>query len=273
MKSLLLTCLLTLLTATINAEHPALKRLKYGPDWIYQSIVINGEEVFHSPCESGGGEVVELRYEALKPILSTFDRPFTVLDLGANNGYFSLRILRDFDAVCVVVDGTERLSDICSLNTETNRLIHLQKYFTKHDLQALAAREHFDVVLALNVLHHVDDWSAWVQKLFQLGDEVIIETPSENDPINRFAQTKELARYLTSLPEGSLIGQFPRHDDLDYMLWFSHKRVGANRLGILPSTFLDLSGAFPKRSYVDELNQKYGRDQWVLQGVDFSTSS
>lgn len=255
---------------SLSASHPVMNRLQYGRDWMYQSILINGQEIFRSPCASGGGETIEQRYETIKQVLKQISHPFTVLDLGANNGYFSLRIAHDFDAVCVVVDGTERLTDICTLNSDTNRLIHLQKYFTKNDIRELARREHFDVVLALHVLHHVDDWKTWVNTLFELGDEIIIETPSINDPINKFPHTKQLAIYLTSLSHGIEIGRFPREDDFDHMLWFSQRGRSLDRLGILPSTFLHLSGGYPRRSYVEELNQKFGSDQWILQGIDYA---
>lgn len=255
--------------ADLIYAHPAAKRLQYGRDWNYQPIIINGEEIISSINASGGSEIIQKRYEAIKHVLDQYDRPFTVLDLGANNGYFSLQIAKDFDAVCVLVDGTERLTDICTLNTNTNKLIHLQKNFTKQDIIELGSHEHFDVILALHVLHHVDDWRTWVNTLFVLGDNVIIETPSENDPINRFEHTKQLARYLTSLPNGVQIGSFPRGDTYDHMLWFCQNRADTKRLGILPSTFLLLNGGFPKKSYVEEINAKHGADAWILQGVDY----
>ncbi|MFZ0566167.1 MAG: methyltransferase domain-containing protein [Chlamydiales bacterium] len=267
MKMFFPICLAMAAMSSLFASQPVMKRLGYGRDWVYQPILINGEKVFQSRV----GNAFEQRYETIKQILSRIDGPFTVLDLGANNGYFSLRIAHDFDAVCVLVDGTERLSDICTLNTDTNRLIHIQKYFKKNDIRELARREHFDVVLALHVLHHVDDWMTWVNTLFELGDEVIIETPSVNDPINQFPRTKQLAIYLTSLSNGVEIGRFPRKEDFDHMLWFSQRGRSTGRVGILPSTFLHLStGGYPKKSYVEELNRKFGTDKWVLQGIDYT---
>ena len=261
--------LLIFFLSTAHA-HPAMKRLRYGPDWDYQPILINGEEVYTSRNASGGSTIIQERYAAIKQVLSQYDRPITVLDLGANNGYFSLKIAEDFDACCVLVDGTERLTDICTLNAERNRVIHLQKRFNKADIQELARREHFDVVLALHVLHHVDDWKAWVHTLFALGDNVIIETPSVDDTINRWEHTKQLARYLTSLPSGVEIGTFPRNGVYDHMLLFSQTGVSTGRVGIVPSTFFRFSGAFPTRSYVQELDTRHGKDRWVLQGIDYT---
>lgn len=262
--------------------HPALKRLCYGPDWVYQSIYVNGEEVYHSNNASGGSHIIQSRYEAIKKVLDQYDRPFTVLDLGANNGYFSLKIAEDYDTVCVMVDRSERLADICALNTERNKIIYLQKDFKKNDIWELVRSEHFDVILALLVLHHVDDWRSWVDGLLQLGDNVIIEIPPVDDPINKNPKTKELATYLTKQPQAVEIGRFLRGEGIyDHMLWFCQNSISTlrqkGRQGILPETFSKLSGAFPRRSFVEEMHQKiikqYGTDKWILQGIDFTLES
>jgi hypothetical protein len=49
------------------------------------------------------------------------------------------------------------------------------------DLSELAASEHADVVLALNVLHHMDDWIEALEAVLGLGQDVLIETPGRND--------------------------------------------------------------------------------------------
>ncbi|NGX53782.1 MAG: tRNA (mo5U34)-methyltransferase [Chlamydiae bacterium] len=258
--------------------HPAMKRLKYGRDWAYQSIIVNGDEIFKSINASGGSWIIYDRYEAIKSVLKQYNRPFTVLDLGANNGFFSIKIAEDFDAVCVMIDGSERLTDICTLNTERNKIIHFQKHFNHAEIVELSKQEHFDVILALHVLHHVDNWRGWVDTLFQMGDNVIIETPSADDPINKFEHTKQLARYLTSLPNAVQIGAFPRHDKFDHMLWFCQNNNGFNqapfRLGIKPTSFFKFNGRFPTQSYVHELDgiikNQCGDVSWVLQGVDYT---
>lgn len=262
-------CFLVLSLCALYAGHPAAKRLMYDRDWCYQPIIVNDEVV----TKKEGLEYIQKRYEAVKQVLLKYKRPFKVLDIGANNGFFSLKIVKDFDAVCVLADGTERLTDICTLNTNTNRLIHLQKYFTINDIKELERREHFDVILALLVLHHVDNWMEWIKVLFKLGDNVIIEIPSENDPINQFENTKRLARYLTSLPNGIKIGAFHRGNNVyDHMLLFIHNSPSTkNRFGMLPSTFKELNGRFPSNRYVDEINRSKGTDKWILQGIDYSS--
>ena len=117
------------------------------------------------------------RYEALRPLLSQYTRPFTVLDLGAALGYFSFRILDEFPLARVVaIDDDPRLFYQCLAN-ESGRLVFLEKRVTDTDLRLLANCEHFDVVLALNVIHHFDEWQNVLASLWRMGDHLITETP------------------------------------------------------------------------------------------------
>lgn len=254
------------------------KRLQYGNDWNYQTILVNGKEVQTSYNASGGSQIIYDRYEAIRGVLKQYNRPFTILDLGANNGFFSLKIAEEFDAVCVMVDGSERLTEICTLNTDRNKIIHFQKRLTQADIIKLAELEHFDVVLSLLVLHHVDNWRLWLDALFKMSDNLIIETPAINDPINKQENTKKLASYLTALPSGKQIGQFPRGQGInDHMLWFCQNQksfdVPAKQWGISPATFFLFNGAYPTKSYVNEIDGKIKAQNkgkgWVLQGVDY----
>jgi SAM-dependent methyltransferase len=188
-------------------------------DWGYQDVRINHETICSGIIEC------EARYQALKPLLDRFHRPFSVLDIGANNGFFALRIAEDYGATCVMIDGTERLRRICELNTQINHLVYLQKFMDPSDIEWLSQKEHFDVVLCFHLLHHVD-WKRFVPALFRLGDHVIIETPPVNDGFVSLKPTiPEIARYLLSLPNAVQIGSFRRQlpEIKDHMIWFAFR--------------------------------------------------
>jgi 2-polyprenyl-3-methyl-5-hydroxy-6-metoxy-1,4-benzoquinol methylase len=122
----------------------------------YQDIFINGQVI-----KKGSRECTK-RYQAIKQALSKYNRPITVLDIGASQGYFSFNIARDFDATCVMIEVnyrdsdniTDQLLDLCKLNTDLDNIIFLEKRITADDLTMLGKCEHFDVVLCLNVVHH-----------------------------------------------------------------------------------------------------------------------
>ncbi|MBI2344635.1 class I SAM-dependent methyltransferase [Candidatus Dependentiae bacterium] len=152
----------------------SLSKEKY---FLYQDIIINGQIVWQ-----GVGPNCSQRYECIKKILDQYNRPIKVLDLGASNGYFSFRIAQDYQALCVMMDTSDRLLDICFLNNRLKGIVYLKQLITLQALSLLAEYEHFDIVLAFNILHHVSSCKQITDLLFKLGDIVIIETPPANDP-------------------------------------------------------------------------------------------
>ncbi len=142
--------------------------MPYQDTWVRGSLAQRGQR----QCAS--------RYGAIRCVLDGYSRRITVLDIGASEGYFSFRIGQDYDAVCVMVEGGTRLLPLCERN-DAPRTILLQHHVTASELEQLATCEHFDVVLALNVLHHFVDWRRAAGAVLQLGDNVIIETPSPDD--------------------------------------------------------------------------------------------
>lgn len=235
-----------------------LEPFKKDPHWDYQTIIVNGEVVHHSSNWSGGSHVIFDRYAAVKKVLNYYKRPFKILDIGANNGFFGIKVAEDFDSVSVLVDRNNRLTSICEANTDFGTLIYLKKSLNLQSLKNLLKEEHFDCIFAFHVLHHQKEWKEWIDVLLQLGDNLIIETPSVNDLINKGERTKEIARYVTQLPGGVPIGSFSRGrrniNEYDHMIWFCQNPSGfdtpAPRVGILVQTFLEFGGAFPNPEYV-----------------------
>ena len=80
-------------------------------------------------------------------------------------GYYSFRTAYDYDAVCVMAEANnpnypqsgDQLLDLCKANSKLNNIIFLNQLFSATNLQRLSECEHFDVVLAMNVLHHFHD--------------------------------------------------------------------------------------------------------------------
>jgi hypothetical protein len=140
----------------------------------YQDRWINGK------VRAEGQRECNSRYEVIKNVLEKYQRPITVLDIGASEGYFSFRIAEDFESTCVMIEDSTPLLSLCKKNGLDN-VIYLKKRITVEELNNLANCEHFDIVLALNVLHHFGDWKGACDAVFKLGDNVIIETPGPDD--------------------------------------------------------------------------------------------
>ncbi len=187
-------------------KNKILKNLSQEKYFAYQDIVINGKTIWQ-----GLGPNCLDRYNLIKKHLDQYKRPIKVLDLGASNGYFSFKIAQDYDALCVMVDTTDRLLDLCYLNNSLQGIVYLKHSINLHDLLFLAEHEHFDVVLAFNVLHHVHPCKEIIDTLFNLGDVVIIETPPANDPrVDKKTTIPFIEEYLmeklNNQPDGQIIG-------------------------------------------------------------------
>lgn len=137
------------------------------------------------------------RYEMLRPVLESYQRQFTVWDIGANLGYFGCRIAAEFGAVSIMVDKRPALADVVRENALPTT-IAMTHQLSAEDLIELAQSEHADVVLALNVLHHMTDWRKALPAVLQLGENVIIETPGWGDRNSaNYYESQELLEALT----------------------------------------------------------------------------
>lgn len=140
----------------------------------YQDTWIRGRVTAH------GDRSCASRYDVIREVAAYYKRTITVWDIGANMGYFGCRLARDFDAVAIMVDSRPALIDVCLENDDPHTVALLHR-LSAQDLAELAASEHADIVLALNVLHHLPDWRQALNAILSLGERVIIETPGEGD--------------------------------------------------------------------------------------------
>ena len=121
------------------------------------------------------------RMALLRPWLSKFKRRFSALDLGCGDGDVSRAIAEEFDVVLVAVDKGLNESEAASTQRYESvpRSICLKYALTPDDLVSLADCEHFDVVLALNFLHHFRSaWSSATDAVLRMGWHVFVQLPS-----------------------------------------------------------------------------------------------
>ncbi len=146
----------------------------------YQDIRMRGQ------VEIPGVRECARRYAAIRSVCARFERPFTVLDIGANMGYFSVRLAEDFDCTVVAVEHgyANWLATVLSRN-DNRRVIAIKKLVTADNLVELGQVEHFDVVLAMSMVHHVPGpYSELVDALRMLGEHLIVELPNEAGACN-----------------------------------------------------------------------------------------
>jgi len=185
----------------------------------YQDIVIDNKVVKratnnHNDCKS--------RYRAIKKVLARFKRPFTLLDLGASQGYYSFRGAFDFpQGVFVMIEGNNvhypligsQLQDLCLANRRLSNVIFLNRSLVPTELETLSQCEHFDVVLALNILHWFkDDWVKMLDAILQMGYCVIVETPPiETCVLQEDNQLRQNIIHSLQQVGAKLLAKVPRH--------------------------------------------------------------
>ena len=118
----------------------------------YNDVRIKGQTI------SSGYRESEDRYKEIFKFCKKFNRPISVLDLGAAEGYFTFRLSEDFSGVFIAVesDSQRNLLDSCKKNKNRNILL-LEKQMNLNSIKNLKEVQHFDIVLALNIVHHFDE--------------------------------------------------------------------------------------------------------------------
>jgi hypothetical protein len=194
----------------------------------YQDTWIKGKTV-----EKGDRSCAD-RYDVIRQVIARYTRPVTVWDLGANRGYVGCRLADEFGAVSVMVEPRTDLVDVCRQNAIPTTIAMTHR-LTPQDLSELSVCVHADVILALNVLHHMADPVAALASVLQMGTEIIIETPGRGDrgSANYGGSQRVLDQIEAECPEQ--LETFP-----------SHVTPGAKR----PMFYLRRVKSFVSRGYV-----------------------
>lgn len=188
----------------------------------YQDIWIQGKLV------SKGVRECEQRYELVKSIVKRYTRPITVLDLGANLGYFSIRLSEEFTGSFVMAEQNLAIKDVVEKNGN-NDLILLRKKLTIEDIEELSRCEHFDVVLAFNIINKFPDWKRVADAVLNMGDTILIETPSRFDiAASCYENAVALYDYLVDNVNVVTVGQTPSHTGAEprTMFLFENSKSG-----------------------------------------------
>ncbi len=184
----------------------------------YQDIIISGNVVQsathnHKDCDS--------RYNIIKNVLDQYKRPFTMIDIGASQGYYSFRAASDYpESVFVMLEGNNKhypligtqLLDLCKENN-LNNLIFLNRSLAPKEVQHFSECEHFDIVIAFNIIHWFgNSWKDIANAILNLGDNIIIETPPQETTIKAADNQlrKNIENYLIS-KNAQILGQVKRH--------------------------------------------------------------
>ena len=146
---------------------------------IYQDAWKDGRAIANGYRECEG------RYSIVREFCRKLDGPFTVCDIGANMCYFGLRLTEDFPRCSVMAfefDHFKIRADHVRKSDKTGRLLLINRKLTIADIETLGKIHHFDIVLALSILHHLPgSHEQWMQALRNLGDHLIAEFAGDDN--------------------------------------------------------------------------------------------
>ena len=154
----------------------------------YNDIRIKGETI------SSGYRNSEKRYDKIFEFCKKFNRPISVLDLGAAEGYFTFRLSEDFSGVFVAIENNpqRKLLELCIKNDNRN-IILLDKQMNLKHLKNLKDVQHFDIVLALNIIHHFEEpFQDVLETLVSMSSFCFMEHPNslENNSTKNYHRLK-----------------------------------------------------------------------------------
>lgn len=181
---------------------------------IYQDIWVNGV------VRTKGVRDCEGRYKPIAAHCRQYTRPITVLDIGANLGYYSFRLSSEFNCISVMIEGStgyqKALLNLIKEQRCRDKLILLGTQVDLETLRELSKCEHFDVVLALRVVHHFKEpFSDVIDAIASLGDFTFFELPTAGeDKVRAKARVQnELADHSKVLASYNYekVGEFTIH--------------------------------------------------------------
>lgn len=188
----------------------------------YQDVYVQGKIIEKaSYAERYLGD----RFAIIDRVFRRYNRPFTVLDIGSAQGYFSLRGAEAYpDSVFVMLEGSnsvypfisDQVASICQLNSHLDNLIWLNHPILKEEIENLSTCEHFDIVLLLNILHWFpNEWENLIEAVLRMSHVTIVEIPPWNEslPLEQAKLRRLIHSYLDRIAGEKLSG-VPRHNDI-----------------------------------------------------------
>lgn len=229
----------------------------------YQDVIVNGQILYKGFSSTQYAKRLACIESVIKARYG--DRAITVFDIGAAQGFFDFSLGFKYpNSTFVMVDSGQSsmvkqdesastLLRLCQLNDSLKNIIFLNIGLTAKNIENMGKSEHFDVVLALNVLHHfVRDWRAATDAILALGDTIILELPTwgpgygNGKPlVIADMNLTEINKYVISRGArviGKVDRLLPKQIGVLYLI---EKEKQANAQGILVSTFEHYNGRYP----------------------------
>src|SRR5690606_2435704 len=174
---------------------------------------MGGRPVSYQPGWKDGREVgigqrdASGRYETIRRELRGHGR-FSVLDVGAYSGYFSIRLAEEFEANVIAADDFPALARL-----QAPGVTVIPRRLTGDELSRLLFAG-VDVTLLLSVLHHVTWWRDMLTLAVERSRVVFVEVPDVREHLPGAVAHAETPNMHAAIQEagGIVIGRHAGYD-------------------------------------------------------------
>lgn len=149
-------------------------------------------------------------YKIINTVLHKYTRPFTMLDIvGSGHGCYTFNAaFAHPQSVFVMIDSSDKLLDSCVANDSLDNVILLNTDITPQRLKRLSECEHFDVVVALDIIQKFGQlWREVIDIVLAMGSNIIVELQCADSDTNN----QEIKQYLLD-KHAEILGKFSDDD-------------------------------------------------------------
>lgn len=194
----------------------------------------------------------EKTWEKLSNLIDFKDQK--VLDIGCFHGFFSFKIEQ---AGAKEIDSVEKSNEAILTARKLSWLKKSKVCFYRSDIVDFKTQNHYDIVLVLNMLHHVSDIPKALKNVFSIGNLIVFEIPVEQEKmvskyakdfgfksdkrINSHRETREIILFKNSKSKTNISENIPDKYQFSYKKYKIQKIIKDIKVFLkryLPNFFL-----------------------------------